>query len=85
MILRQIICSKPCKSAAARQNRADEQQKSVVGVGNIYANESLFQAAIAPQRAAKSLSQAECAALTAAVKQILHRAIEQAAAPCAIL
>ena len=50
--------------------------KIVVGVGNIYANESLFQAAIAPQRAAKSLSQAECAALTAAVKQILRRAIE---------
>lgn len=50
--------------------------KIVVGVGNIYANESLFQAAITPQRAAKSLSQAECAALTAAVKQILHRAIE---------
>ena len=50
--------------------------KIVVGVGNIYANESLFQAAVAPQRAAKSLSQAECAALTAAVKRILQRAIE---------
>ena len=50
--------------------------KIVVGVGNIYANESLFQAAIAPQRAAKSLSKTECAALTAAVKHILCRAIE---------
>ncbi|QMT42050.1 bifunctional DNA-formamidopyrimidine glycosylase/DNA-(apurinic or apyrimidinic site) lyase [Kingella oralis] len=50
--------------------------KIVVGVGNIYANESLFQAAIAPQRAAKSLRKTECAALTAAVKQILRRAIE---------
>ena len=50
--------------------------KIVDGEGNIYANESLFQAAIAPQRAAKSLSKTECVALTAAVKQILRRAIE---------
>ncbi|WP_325320507.1 hypothetical protein [Kingella oralis] len=33
---------------------------------------------IAPQRAAKSLSKTECAALTAAVKHILCRAIETA-------
>ncbi len=47
----------------------------VVGVGNIYANESLFQAAIAPTRAANSLSQTEIEALVDAVKQILQAAI----------
>ena len=48
----------------------------VVGVGNIYANESLFQAAISPNRPAQSLSKQECADLVAAIKQILARAIE---------
>ena len=48
----------------------------VVGVGNIYANESLFQAAILPNRAAKSLDLDDCVRLVAAVKQILQRAIE---------
>ncbi|MDO5356062.1 MAG: bifunctional DNA-formamidopyrimidine glycosylase/DNA-(apurinic or apyrimidinic site) lyase [Conchiformibius sp.] len=47
----------------------------VVGVGNIYANESLFQAAVLPDRPAKSLSLDECTRLTAAVKTILARAI----------
>ena len=68
------------KTAFSRRKSAVKtalmDNKIVVGVGNIYANESLFQAAIAPQRAAKSLSKTECAALTAAVKQILRRAIE---------
>ncbi|UOP04161.2 bifunctional DNA-formamidopyrimidine glycosylase/DNA-(apurinic or apyrimidinic site) lyase [Conchiformibius kuhniae] len=49
----------------------------VVGVGNIYANESLFQAALLPTRPAKSLSLDDCARLVAAVKAILARAIEK--------
>lgn len=48
----------------------------VVGVGNIYANESLFQAALLPSRMAQSLNLADCERLVAAVKQILQRAIE---------
>lgn len=47
----------------------------VVGVGNIYANESLFQAGILPQRAAKTLDLADCSRLVDAVKHILQRAI----------
>ena len=47
----------------------------VVGVGNIYANESLFQAAILPNRAAKTLDLSDCERLVAAIKQILQRAI----------
>lgn len=51
--------------------------KLVVGVGNIYANESLFAAGIHPDRLAASLSPEECQRLVKAIKTILSRAIEQ--------
>jgi formamidopyrimidine-DNA glycosylase len=47
----------------------------VVGVGNIYASESLFRAGIRPGRAARSLTLAECAALVKAIKAVLGDAI----------
>jgi formamidopyrimidine-DNA glycosylase len=47
----------------------------VVGVGNIYASESLFRAGIRPGRAAKSLTRTECAALVKAIKAVLGAAI----------
>src|SRR5687768_428225 len=50
-------------------------QAVVVGVGNIYAAESLFVAGIAPGRAAGSVSRERYARLAAAVKQILAHAI----------
>lgn len=50
-------------------------QKVVAGLGNIYVSESLFQAGILPTRAAASLSRPEAAALVAAVKDVLARAI----------
>ncbi len=49
----------------------------VVGVGNIYASESLFMAAIAPQRSAGSLNAQDCDNLASAIKQVLQRAIAQ--------
>ncbi|MEE2001798.1 bifunctional DNA-formamidopyrimidine glycosylase/DNA-(apurinic or apyrimidinic site) lyase [Alkalimonas sp. MEB108] len=51
--------------------------KVVVGVGNIYANEALFKAGILPSRPAKSLSVAECECLVQEVKQTLAQAIAQ--------
>jgi len=48
----------------------------VVGVGNIYANEALFAAGIAPQRAAGKVSAARQEALVAEIKAVLARAIE---------
>lgn len=51
--------------------------KLVVGVGNIYASESLFAARIHPDRLASSLSAEECARLVAAIKAVLQRSIEQ--------
>lgn len=47
----------------------------VVGVGNIYACESLFQAGISPLRAAKEVSLAELELLVSKVKDVLRCAI----------
>lgn len=52
-------------------------QKIVVGIGNIYASESLFLAGIHPLRPAQQLTQSECNTLTKACKKILNTAIAQ--------
>ena len=49
----------------------------VVGVGNIYATESLFLAKIHPQTPAKNLSLSDCQQLVKAIKLILRQAIRQ--------
>jgi len=49
----------------------------VVGVGNIYACESLFLAGINPKRKAGSLSKVRCEKLVEKIKLILKSAIEQ--------
>jgi formamidopyrimidine-DNA glycosylase len=49
----------------------------VVGVGNIYASESLFMAGIHPQRAAGRISRQRYASLVEAIRDVLDRAIRQ--------
>lgn len=49
----------------------------VVGVGNIYANESLFRAGIAPARAAGRISLERYERLAAAIRAVLQASIEQ--------
>ena len=49
----------------------------VVGVGNIYANESLFKAGINPKRKAGSISKSRMIKLVDAIKQTLREAIKQ--------
>jgi formamidopyrimidine-DNA glycosylase len=49
--------------------------RRVVGVGNIYAAESLFLAGIAPRKQAGRLSEQSCVRLSAAIKQTLRAAI----------
>lgn len=49
----------------------------VVGVGNIYANESLFLAGILPTRPAGEISSQEYQCLVKAVKSVLQQAITQ--------
>jgi formamidopyrimidine-DNA glycosylase len=49
----------------------------VVGVGNIYASESLFMAGIRPTLRANKISKPRAARLHQAVKQVLARAVQQ--------
>ncbi|MBV4368778.1 bifunctional DNA-formamidopyrimidine glycosylase/DNA-(apurinic or apyrimidinic site) lyase [Erwinia sp. BNK-24-b] len=51
--------------------------KLVVGVGNIYASESLFAAGIHPDRPAMDLSKEDASLLVATIKAVLLRSIEQ--------
>lgn len=51
--------------------------KIVVGVGNIYANESLFMAGIKPIRKAGSLTRKNCEDLVRDIKFVLQRSIDQ--------
>ncbi len=49
----------------------------VVGVGNIYANEVLFAAGISPPRPTGQVTEAECDRLAGAIREILAEAIRQ--------
>ena len=51
--------------------------KIVVGVGNIYASESLFYAGINPNRQAGKISQARYLELVKAIKKVLRAAIKK--------
>ena len=51
-------------------------QRLVVGVGNIYASESLFRARLSPARAAGSLGPREAQRLARSVRTVLLEAIE---------
>jgi len=50
-------------------------QKLMSGVGNIYADESLFRAGIRPRRCAASLTRVQLRKLHAALLEVLHEAI----------
>ena len=51
-------------------------QKKVVGVGNIYASESLFLAKVKPTKISRSINLDECAAIVSSIKKILKYAIK---------
>jgi formamidopyrimidine-DNA glycosylase len=51
-------------------------QKLLRGVGNIYADESLFRAGIRPRRRAASITREQLAKLHTAVKEVLREAIK---------
>lgn len=63
------------RSQAIKQFIMDS--KVVVGVGNIYANESLFMAGIKPIRKAGSLTRNNCVDLVRDIKFVLQRSIDQ--------
>jgi len=51
-------------------------QAVVAGVGNIYADEALFDAGVRPTRRAGRVTRAECARIAAAVRRVMLRSIE---------
>ncbi|MDQ2076674.1 bifunctional DNA-formamidopyrimidine glycosylase/DNA-(apurinic or apyrimidinic site) lyase [Marinimicrobium sp. ABcell2] len=51
--------------------------KTVVGVGNIYANEALFSAGVKPIRKTGALTRKECDRLVQDIKHVLQRSIDQ--------
>jgi formamidopyrimidine-DNA glycosylase len=50
-------------------------QRAVVGIGNIYANEALWRARIDPSRAAKTVTAPEALALRTAIVDVLTESI----------
>ncbi|WP_078391912.1 DNA-formamidopyrimidine glycosylase [Shouchella patagoniensis] len=66
--------------AYKKSNRAIKtallDQKTVVGLGNIYVDEALFRAGIMPVRVASSLSAKEMAVLYTEIKQTLQEAVD---------
>ena len=63
------------KSVAVKNFIMDN--KVVVGVGNIYANESLFLAGIDPRKSADKVKKKDYLQLALIIKQVLAKAIEQ--------
>lgn len=68
--------------AASRKRKKDVKtfimdSHIVVGVGNIYANESLFTAGIRPTKAASKLTRKNCERWVADIKAVLQRSITQ--------
>jgi formamidopyrimidine-DNA glycosylase len=61
------------RRTAIKQFLMDAQR--IVGVGNIYASESLFRARIDPRKAAEKLSLVDCKKLVSAIKRTLQLAI----------
>ena len=52
------------------------EQKAVVGLGNIYADEVCFEAGVLPNRNIKTLNKKEILALFEAIKKILVKAVD---------
>ena len=65
-----------CKDSNLCIKKLIMDQKNIVGVGNIYASESLFLAKINPNRLSKNVSNSECEELVKSIKKILKRAIK---------
>ena len=59
----------------AAVKKAIMDQRLLAGVGNIYANEALFDAGIDPSRSARSLARAESDTLRLAIVDVLQRAL----------
>jgi formamidopyrimidine-DNA glycosylase len=66
-----------CAGRKAPIKQVIMDNKVVVGVGNIYASESLFRAGIRPTTAARRLSGPKLGRLAEVIREVLHESIEQ--------
>jgi formamidopyrimidine-DNA glycosylase len=71
---RRLVATLAGRRAALKVALMD--QRLVVGVGNIYASESLFRARLHPARPAGGLTPREAQRLARAIRQVLREAIE---------
>ncbi len=69
--LRRLLADRPAKIKPLLLN-----QEHIVGIGNIYVDESLYRAGIHPERPASSLNKAERERLYEAIRGTLSEAIE---------
>ncbi len=70
MLARRLKGGRPLKTALL-------DQKIIAGIGNIYADEALFQSGLLPMRKAGSLEDGEVEKLLAAIQDVLRRSISQ--------
>src|SRR2546427_1148131 len=70
-----FVFAERLRGTRAAIKKAIMDQRRVAGVGNIYANEALFEAGVDPSKATHKLSLDEFARLHAAVTDVLARAV----------
>src|SRR5213083_1706244 len=71
-----FVFAERLRGTRAAIKKAIMDQRRVAGVGNIYANEALFEAGIDPSKPTNKLSLDEFARLHAAVTGVLERAVQ---------
>lgn len=79
--LSKSFTAKSFSAALGRSSRAIKSllldQRVVAGIGNIYADESLWFAGVDPRRRSNTLNKVEARKLVSAAKSVLRRAIEK--------
>ena len=65
-----------CRNSNLEIKKLLMDQKKIVGVGNIYASESLFLSKISPERICNKLSMRDCSNLSNSIKKVLKKAIK---------
>ena len=65
-----------CKRSKTNIKTLIMNQKNVVGIGNIYASESLYLSKINPQKESQELDIEECYRIVSSAKKVLNKAIE---------
>ncbi len=65
-----------CKNSNLEIKKLLMDQRKIVGVGNIYASESLFLSKVSPEKISKKLPFENCLDLSNSIKKVLNKAIK---------